>query len=278
MIIYGVLAEVSLLQLFAAGLVPGFVLALCFMGWIAVHTTLRPDLVPDSERALRHMPLRGWLAPLRELAPVVLLIACVLGSMYGGIATLSEAAAIGVLGALGIGAAQRALDRETLRASTLGAVGTCAMIALIALIVLGASILSNAAAFLGIPRAMAEVVGAMDLSRHALIAVLIVFYLVLGCFLDGFSMIVMSLPIVLPLIGAAGFDKMWFGVFLAIVVEMSQITPPVGFNLFVIQGLTGESRGRIARVTLPYLLIIAGFAMAMALSPGLALWLPGRVA
>lgn len=274
MIIYGVLAEVSILQLFAAGLVPGFLLALCFMGWIAVHTTLRPDLVPDSERALRHMPLRARLAALRELAPVVLLIACVLGSMYGGIATPSEAAAIGVLGALGIGAAQRALDRETLRAIALGAVGTCSMIALI---VLGASILSNAAAFLGIPRAIAEFVGAMDLSRYALIAVLIVFYLVLGCFLDGFSMIVMSLPIVLPLIGAAGFDKVWFGVFLVIVVEMSQITPPVGFNLFVIQGLTGESLGRIARVTLPYLVIMAGFAMAMALFPGLALWLPGRV-
>jgi TRAP-type C4-dicarboxylate transport system permease large subunit len=179
-----------------------------------------------------------------------------------------------VLGALAIGAAQRTLDRETLRSIALGATGTCSMIALI---VLGASILSNASAFMGVPAAIAEFVGAMDLSRYALIAVLIVFYLILGCFLDGFSMIVMSLPIVLPLIGAAGFDKVWFGVFLVIVVEMSQITPPVGFNLFVIQGLTGESLGRIARVTLPYLIIMAGFAMLMAFVPGVALWLPGMI-
>lgn len=275
MIIYGVLAEVSILRLFAAGLIPGAALALCFMGWIALHTTLRRDLVPESERALAQMPFWARLGALRELLPVVLLIACVLGSMYGGIATPSEAAAIGVLGALGIAVAQRALDRTTLREIALGAVGTCAMIALI---VLGASILSNAAAFLGVPRAIAAFVADMELSRFALIAVLIVFYLVLGCFLDGFSMIVMSLPIVLPLIGAAGFDRVWFGIFLVIVVEMSQITPPVGFNLFVIQGLTGEGLGRIARVTLPYLLIMAGFAMALAVFPELALWLPGLIA
>ena len=274
MIIYGVLAEVSILQLFAAGLVPGFLLALCFMAWIAVHTTIRRDLIPDSERALKLIPMRERLSALRELAPVVILIGCVLGSMYGGIATPSEAAAIGVLGALAIGAAQKTLDRDTLRSIALGATGTCSMIALI---VLGASILSNASAFMGVPAAIAEFVGSMDLSRYALIAVLIVFYLILGCFLDGFSMIVMSLPIVLPLIGAAGFDKVWFGVFLVIVVEMSQITPPVGFNLFVIQGLTGESLGRIARVTLPYLLIMAGFAMLMAFAPGVALWLPGMI-
>ncbi|MEM1264435.1 MAG: TRAP transporter large permease subunit [Pseudomonadota bacterium] len=274
MIIYGVLAEVSILQLFAAGLIPGALLALCFMSWIAIHTSLKRDLVPESERALANLTMRDRLLALRELAPVVLLIACVLGSMYGGLATPSEAAAIGVVGALAISAVQRTLDRETLRSIALGAVRTCSMIALI---VLGASILSNASAFLGIPAAIASFVGGLGLSPYALIAMLILFYLLLGCFLDGFSMIVMSLPIVLPLIGAAGFDKVWFGVFLVIVVEMSQITPPVGFNLFVIQGLTGESLGRIAWVTLPYLVIMAGFAMLMALVPEIALWLPGML-
>ncbi|SDZ91397.1 TRAP transporter large permease [Rubrimonas cliftonensis] len=275
MIIYGVLADVSILKLFAAGLIPGLLLAGCFMGWIMVQATLRPGIVPASERALGRMRLRDRLMATRELAPVVLLILCVLGSMYGGIATPSEAAAVGVLGALAIAAFQGALDRAALRDIALGAAGTCSMIALI---VLGASILSNASAFLGVPGAVAQLVTAMELTPFALIAALIVLYLVLGCFLDGFSMIVMSLPIVLPLIGAAGFDKVWFGVFLVIVVEMSQITPPVGFNLFVIQGLTGESLGRIARVTLPYLLIMAAFAMVMALAPGLALWLPGLLA
>jgi tripartite ATP-independent transporter DctM subunit len=218
------------------------------------------------------MPLRARLAALRELAPVVALIACVLGSMYAGIATPSEAAAIGVLGALAIGAVQGALSRATLRSIAMGSVGTCSMIAAI---VLGASILANASAFLGVPAAVAAFVGEMGLSPYALIAALILLYVVLGCFLDGFSMIVMSLPIVLPLIRAAGFDPVWFGVFLVIVVEMSQITPPVGFNLFVIQGLTGEGLGTVARMTFPYLLIMAGFAMLMALVPGLALWLPG---
>jgi tripartite ATP-independent transporter DctM subunit len=272
MIIYGVLAEVSILDLFAAGLIPGMALAGCFMAWIALHTTLRRDLVPETERALRHMPMRARLAALRELAPVVALIACVLGSMYAGIATPSEAAAIGVLGALAIGAVQGALSRATLRSIAMGSVGTCSMIAAI---VLGASILANASAFLGVPAAVAAFVGEMGLSPYALIAALILLYVVLGCFLDGFSMIVMSLPIVLPLIRAAGFDPVWFGVFLVIVVEMSQITPPVGFNLFVIQGLTGEGLGTVARMTFPYLLIMAGFAMLMALVPGLALWLPG---
>ena len=274
MIIYGVLAEVSILELFAAGLIPGLLLAACFMAWIALHTTLRRDLVPEAERALRHMPLRDRLAALRGLAPVVGLIACVLGSMYAGVATPSEAAALGVLGALGIGAAQGALDRETLRAIAMGSVATGSMIAAI---VLGASILANASAFLGIPAAIAAFVGGLGLSPYALILALIAFYILLGCFLDGFSMIVMSLPIVLPLVVAAGFDPVWFGVFLVIVVEMSQITPPVGFNLFVIQGLTEESLGRIARMTLPYLAIMAGFAMLMALAPGIALWLPGAL-
>lgn len=275
MIIYGVLADVSILKLFAAGLIPGLLLAGCFMAWIMVQALLRPEIVPPAERALGRMRFRDRLKATRELAPVVLLILCVLGSMYGGIATPSEAAAVGVLGALAIAAVQGGLDRAALRDIALGAAGTCSMIALI---VLGASILSNASAFLGVPGAVAQLVTSMELTPFALIAALIVLYLVLGCFLDGFSMIVMSLPIVLPLIGAAGFDKVWFGVFLVIVVEMSQITPPVGFNLFVIQGLTGESLGRIARVTVPYLLIMAAFAMAMALAPGLALWLPGVLA
>jgi tripartite ATP-independent transporter DctM subunit len=274
MIIYGVLADVSILKLFAAGLIPGALLAACFMGWIALRALLRPDLTPAAERDLDAMPLRRRLAALRELAPVVALILAVLGSMYGGIATPSEAAAVGVLGALAIAAAQGALTLATMRDVAMGAVRTCSMIALI---VLGAAILSNASAFLGAPAAIAARVEAMALSPFALIGVLILFYLILGCFLDGFSMIVMSLPIVLPLIEAAGFDKIWFGVFLVVVVEMSQITPPVGFNLFVIQGLTGESLGRIARVTLPFLTIMAGFAMALALFPGLALWLPSIV-
>jgi tripartite ATP-independent transporter DctM subunit len=275
MIIYGVLGDVSILQLFTAGFVPGFMLAGCFMAWVMIHTALRPGFVPASERALDAMPLAERLRALKDLAPAVFLIAAVLGSMYGGIATPSEGAAVGVLGALIVAGLQRELDARALRDIAIGSVLTCSMIAMI---LLGASILGNAAAFLGIPRAVADLVASLGLSPMMLIVALVVFYLILGCFLDGFSMIVMTLPIVLPIVKAAGFDPVWFGIFLVLVVEMAQITPPVGFNLFVIQGLTGDGLGYIAKVTLPYLIIMILFTLLITVFPQIPLWLPGLMA
>ena len=274
MIIYGVLGDVSILKRFTAGFIPGFLLAACFMAWVMIHTTLRPGLVPESERALRNIPMLDRIIALKDLAPAVGLIAAVLGSMYGGIATPSEGAAVGVLGALVVAAAQRGLTRQALRDICVGSVMTCSMIAMI---LLGASILGSAAAFLGVPRAVADFVVGLGLSPFMLIMALMVFYVVLGCFLDGFSMIVMTLPIVLPIVKAAGFDPIWFGIFMVLVVEMAQITPPVGFNLFVIQGLTDESLGAIARYTLPYLLIMVAFTALITVFPQIALWLPNRV-
>jgi tripartite ATP-independent transporter DctM subunit len=271
MIIYGVLGDVSIAKLFTAGFIPGFLLAASFMAWIMIHTVLEPGLVPASERKVRIASPGEYLTSIRELGPVVFLILCVLGSMYGGLATPSEAAGVGVLGALIVARLQGELRWPALRAIAIGSVQTCAMIALI---VLGASILGSAAAFLGIPAAVAEFVSSLGLSPFMLIVALIAFYIVLGCFLDGFSMIVMTLPIVMPIVKAAGFDPIWFGVFLVLVVEMAQITPPVGFNLFVIQGLSEQGLGYIARVTLPYLVIMVLFTMALALVPDIALWLP----
>ena len=271
LIIYGVLGDVSITKLFTAGFVPGFLLAAGFMIWIMIHTTLRPSLVPAAERKVRIASALEYLESIKDLGPVVFLILCVLGSIYGGLATPSEAAGVGVLGALIVASLQGGLTWPALQAIAIGAVQTCSMIALI---VLGASILGSAAAFLGIPAAVAAFVASLELSPFMLIAALIVFYLILGCFLDGFSMIVMTLPIVMPIIKAAGFDPIWFGIFLVLVVEMSQITPPVGFNLFVIQGLTDDGLGYIARVTLPYLVIMVGFTLALALMPDIALWLP----
>ena len=271
MIIYGVLGDVSIAKLFTAGFIPGVLLAGSFMGWIMLHTAFKPELIPASERKVRVATPAEFLTSIRELGPAVFLILCVLGSMYGGLATPSEAAAVGVLGALVVAGVQRELSRAALRAIAIGSIQTCAMIALI---VLGASILGSAAAFLGIPAAVAEFVKSLGLSPFMLIVALIVFYLILGCFLDGFSMIVMTLPIVMPIVKAAGFDPIWFGVFLVLVVEMAQITPPVGFNLFVIQGLTEDGLGYIARVTLPYLAIMVLFTMALAIFPDIALWLP----
>src|SRR6187431_2449049 len=271
MIIYGVLGDVSILKLFTAGFIPGFLLAGCFMAWIMVHTTLRPALVPEGERALGSLPWSARFAALKDLAPALFLIACVLGSMYGGLATPSEAAAVGVLGAALVAWGQGSLSQQVMRDVVIGSVVTCSMIALI---VLGASILGNAAAFLGIPQSVAAFVKGLGLSPFMLIVVLIGFYLVLGCFLDGFSMIVMTLPIVLPIVKASGFDEIWFGIFLVLAVEMAQITPPVGFNLFVIQGLTDDGLGYIARVTMPYLIIMVGFVLLLTLFPGIVTILP----
>ncbi len=271
LIIYGVLAEVSILKLFIAGFVPGVLLAMSFMAYIMIRTTVSPDLVPESERAMRDVSWTKRFVALKDLAPTVSLIICVLGSMYGGIATPSEAAAVGVLGALLISWWQGDLDGSSLVLIGQGAVLTCSMIGLI---VLGASVLGNAAAFLGIPAAVANFVAGLGLSPLVLIIVLVAVYLVLGCFLDGFSMIVMTLPIVMPIVLTAGFDPIWFGIFLVLVVEMSQITPPVGFNLFVIQALTGDGLGTIARMTLPFLSILVLFTILLAVFPDIALWLP----
>ena len=275
MIIYGVLGDVSILKLFTAGFIPGFMLAGCFMAWVMIHTTLRRGLVPEKENALAGVSFLDRIKSLKDLGPAIFLIGAVLGSMYGGIATPSESAAVGVLGAIIVAALQGGLTLKGLRDIAIGAVLTCSMIAMI---VLGASILGSSAAFLGIPRAVADFVASMGLSPFMLIVALIVFYLILGCFLDGFSMIVLTLPIVLPIVKQAGFDPVWFGIFLVLVVEMAQITPPVGFNLFVIQGLTGDGLGYIARVTLPYLLIMVLFTMFITLFPGIALFLPNLLA
>ena len=271
MIIYGVLGDVSILKLFTAGVLPGVLLAGTFMAWVMLHSTLNRTLVPEAEAKLALVPWRERFAALKDLAPALFLIACVLGSMYGGLATPSEAAAVGVLGAALVAWGQRSLSRQVMRDVVIGSVVTCSMIALI---VLGASILGNAAALLGIPQSVAAFVKGLGLSPFMLIVVLIGFYLVLGCFLDGFSMIVMTLPIVLPIVKASGFDDIWFGIFLVLAVELSQITPPVGFNLFVIQGLTGDGLGYIARVTLPYLIIMVGFVLLLTLFPGIVTILP----
>jgi C4-dicarboxylate transporter, DctM subunit len=273
MIIYAVLAEESVLRLFTAGFVPGVLLAACFSGWIMIHTTIRPDLVPESERALKNATFRERMAALRELGPALFLILCVLGSMYGGIATPTEAAAIGVLGAALVAYVQGSMNWQTLRDVGLGSIQACSMMGLI---IVGASILGNVTAILGIPDAVAGFVR-FDLSPMGLIIALIAVYLVLGTALEGFSMIAVTLPVVLPLIKEAGFDKVWFGIFMVIVVEMAQITPPVAFNLSVIQSVTGHSMSYLTRVTMPYLFIMIGFVILLAAFPGIVSFLPNML-
>jgi C4-dicarboxylate transporter DctM subunit len=268
MIIYGVLAEESILKLFIAGIVPGLLLAGSYMGYIAFRAILNPGLV--SEAAIE-VSWRERIVALKDLVPVVFLIFIIMGSMYGGVASPTEAAAVGVLGAVLIGLGQRTLTFTNLAKACLSALRTTSMISLI---VCAAIFLSVSMGFLGVPRYVANAIAALELSPYMLVGTLIVFYLILGCFLDGLSAIVMTLPITLPLVLLAGYDKLWFGVFIVIVVEMAQVTPPVGFNLYVLQGLTGESMGRVARATMPFFLIMAGFALLLAFVPELATALP----
>jgi C4-dicarboxylate transporter DctM subunit len=271
MIVYGVAAEVSIAKLFVAGVIPGLMLAALFSGYLMVWALRNPDQVPRSDE---RMSLREKLHESRHLIPVVLLIGGVVGSIYTGIATATEAAAVGVVGALLLSAVQGSLNWATFRDALLGATRLYCMIALI---LTGAAFLTLSMGYIGLPRHLAEYVTALGLSPAVLIVALALFYMLLGCFLDGISMIVLTMGVILPTVTAAGIDLLWFGVFVVIVVEMAQITPPVGFNLFVLQSMTRREITWIARVCLPYFLIMG---MALALLwwfPGLATWLPSRM-
>lgn len=269
MIIYGVMAEQSILELFVAGVVPGLCLALLYAGYIALHqiiTRSQPQNAPST--------FADKMEGLKQIGPIAALIAAIIGSLYLGLASPTELAAVGVLGAMVIAVLTGQFSLSGMIAAGRRAVRTSAMIGLI---IIGAALLNSAFGFLGIPKAIAAEIAAFNLSPFALIAVLLVFYVIIGMFLDGTSIIVMTLPITLPLVTAAGYDPIWFGVFVVVAVEISQITPPIGFNLFVIQSQTGETIGAIARAALPFFLILLAFALLLAIVPELALWLPGTM-
>ena len=271
MIVYGVTAEVSIAQLFIAGVLPGILLALLFMGYIIVWSLLNPARIPPPDREL---PLLEKLRASRSLIPVVLLIAAVLGSIYSGVATATEAAALGVVGALVLSALQGSMSWKTFRESLFGATRLYCMIALI---LSGAAFLTLAMGFIGLPRHLAEWIGSLHLSPFALLMMLTVFFIVLGCFLDGISMVVLTIAVLLPTVEAAGYDLIWFGIFIVLVVEMAQITPPVGLNLFVIQGLTKRDIGWIARVAAPMFFVMLAAVIMLYVWPQIVLWLPSHM-
>jgi len=271
MIVYGVSADVSISQLFIAGVLPGVMLALLFSGYLMVWAWRHPQQVPPADARLS---LRGKLAESRHLIPVVLLIGAVLGSIYAGIATATEAAAVGVVGSLAISAAQGSLTWQTFKDSLLG--GT-RLYCMIALILSGAAFLTLSMGYIGLPRHLAEWIAAQGLSQFQLLFALMVFYVVLGCFLDGISMVVLTMGVILPTVQKAGIDLLWFGIFIVLVVEMAQITPPVGFNLFVLQGMTRREIGWIARVTLPFFWLMVLAVGLLYLFPQIVSFLPAQM-
>jgi C4-dicarboxylate transporter DctM subunit len=271
MIIYAVLAEESLLRLFMAGFIPGIIVAGGFMFYIIVSALIRPTIVPERERRASEWTWRDRLRSLAQLGPVAFLIFSVLGTMYLGIASPSEAAAIGVLGALAVAGWQRTLNWRSLRESFLGTVQTTCMIGLI---VLGAFIVGTVLANLRVPQFVSSAITSWQLPPFLLIMFLMGFYVLLGTVLEGFSMIVLTLPIVLPVVQAAGFDKVWFGIFLILTIEMAQISPPVAFNLFVIQNLTGDSQTYVAWKVLPFFAVMIGFTVLITIFPAIVTWPP----
>jgi C4-dicarboxylate transporter, DctM subunit len=271
MIVYGVMADVSIARLFVAGIVPGVILAGLFSSYLAVWSSLNRDRVPPPDALL---PIRERLHESRHLIPVVLLIAAVLGSIYSGLATATEAAAVGVVGSLVIAGAQRSLTWSTFRESLLGATRLYCMIALI---LSGAAFLTLSMGYIGLPRHLAEFVASLGLSPFVLILALSIFYIVLGCFLDGISMVVLTMGVILPTVTAAKIDLVWFGIFITIVVEMAQITPPVGFNLFVLQGMTGKEITWIGRVAFPFFLLMCAMVLLLWWWPQMATWLPSHM-
>jgi C4-dicarboxylate transporter DctM subunit len=271
MIVYGVTANVSIAELFIAGVIPGMLLAALFSGYIVVWALLNPGKIPIiAERTTFAQKFHAS----RHLIPVVLLIAVVLGSIYVGVATATEAAAFGVVGSLVLSAVQGSLTRRTFGDSLMGATRLYCMIALI---LSGAAFLTIAMGYIGLPRHLAEWIGSLGLSSVALIVALTLFYIVLGCFLDGISMVVLTMGVILPTVEAAHIDLVWFGIFIVLVVEMAQITPPVGFNLFVLQGMTNRQITWIARQAIPMFVLMCVAVAMVWIWPQIILWLPAHM-
>ncbi|NBB83253.1 MAG: TRAP transporter large permease subunit [Alphaproteobacteria bacterium] len=270
LIVYGVTAEVSIARLFIAGVLPGLMLVALFMGYVALWAVVTGQRGAEEER----LPFLAKLMRAGRLLPVIVLIVAVIGSIYVGLATPTEAAAFGVAGALILSAATGTLSRRTFLDSLMGATRTSCMIAFI---LAGAAFLTVAMGYTGVPRVLAAWIESLGLTPFWLLMALIVFFTILGCFLDGISVVVLTTSIILPMVQAAGIDLLWFGIFIVIVVEMSQITPPVGFNLFVLQGLTGRDILKVARAALPFFFILMLAAVLLIAFPGIATWLPTQM-
>jgi len=271
MLVYGIIGNVSIGKLFIAGMIPGLMLAVIFSLYIMCRCVINPQLAPAGSE---HHTWRQRLRAIPEILPVLILILLVLGSLYAGWATPTEAGAVGVIGAIAFAFITKSMNWQVFRASLMGSVKTTSMIMLI---VLGASYLSVVVGYLGITRQLTMFVTEMGLSPYMLIIILTVLYIILGCLVDGFSMIVMTTPIVLPLITAAGFDTVWFGIYLVLMIELAQITPPVGFNLFVISALNNDDVFAIARDTAPFFLLMALLTAMITAFPQIVLFLPNMM-
>jgi C4-dicarboxylate transporter, DctM subunit len=268
MMVYGVVAQVSIGRLFIAGFIPGLMMMLMYQAYVVAWAKLNPDKQPRDDLAL---PFWQKVWATRRLAPAMVLILLVLGSIYGGVATPTEAAVIGVLGSLAFSAASGTLTRENFKISLINTVKTTSMIGLI---LAGGAFLSIAMGFTGLPNVMAQWVDHLDLGKYELLIVLTILYIVLGTALDGVSMILLTAPVVFPMIAKVGIDPLWFGIYMMIVTEMSQISPPVGFCLFVVQSLTGCDLRTVSLAALPFFVMLIIGIVVITIFPAIVTWLP----
>jgi len=268
MIIYGVLSNVSIGKLFMAGLLPGLLLATLYSVYIIINSKINKNVVPKQESKYTKA---DYLHSLKDLFPVFSLITVVLGSIYGGFATPTEAASLGVLGAVILAVYFKSFNLDIFRNALINTIKTSVMISFI---IVGAGFLSQVVGFLGIARAISEFIGTLGLTPMMLIIIIGIMYVFLGMILDGISIVVMTLPIVLPIILLAGFDPLWFGIFLVFMVELSQITPPVGFSLFIIQSISGEKIEYILKATLPFFLLMIVAVVLITVFPEIVHFLP----
>ena len=271
MIVYGVAADVSITRLFIAGILPGIMLMILFMGYLAIWSALNPSKVPPRE------PRIPFLKRIRETAklfPIILLMIAVIGSIYLGIATATEAAAVGVVGALLIALFTGSMTKQNFIDSVLGATRTSVMVSFI---LAGAAFLSTAMGFTGIPRELSAWVGILNLDKFELLLALTVLFIILGCFLDGISIVVLTAAVIMPIVLQAGIDPIWFGIFIVVLIEMSQITPPVGINLFILQSITGKNLWDVSVAAFPFFLLLIVATILLILFPQIATWLPDTI-
>jgi C4-dicarboxylate transporter DctM subunit len=273
LIIYGVTVDESIAKLFIAGIIPGIFLSFIFMFYVMFWAITNKEAMPKNMDEVTYTFIEK-LKSSSQLIPIFILITAVIGSIYTGIATATEAASLGVLGALILSFFQKSLTVENFKESLLGATKTSCMICFI---LAGSAFLSLAMGFTGLPKNLAIWIKSMNLSPYALIFVLTIFYIILGMFLDGISAVVLTMAIIEPMIRQAGFDMIWFGIYLVIVVEMAQITPPVGFNLFVLQGMANRDIGYIAKASFPLFLLMILALVFIIIFPEIALWLPSKM-
>lgn len=270
-IVYGVLAQQSISKLFMAGIFPGLMLMFIFMGYVIVWALFNPHKMPPKESAV---PFLEKIRASKRLLPIIALIVMVVGVIYSGVATPTEAATFGVIGALILAACTKTLSIKSFIDSLMSATRLSCMISLI---IVSAAVLSSMVAFVGIPQYLAELVQSWHLSSYMLIFVVTILFIVLGCFLEGMSILVLSSSVILPMLQAAGIDLLWFGVYIVIIIEMAQITPPLGFNLFVLQSLTGKNIFQVTNAAIPFFLLLCLAAFLIVVFPEIATYLPNHL-